>query len=153
MRKFVKSISYAFVAQVVSLMVSVFMSFFVSKYMTIESYGYYQLFLFYSTYVGIFQFGTSEGTYLENGGKLYSELDFQKLKELFLSVLSIVVFVLLILLCGIQFFESNKSKKEVLIIIALYAIVHFFVVFFGMLKQAVNETENEYLEYDGEVRP
>ena len=55
--------------------------------MSIDGYGYYQLFLFYSTYVGLFQFGVSEGVYLENGGKKFSQLNHLSLSNCFLILL------------------------------------------------------------------
>lgn len=141
MSKIIKSISYAVIAQIVSLVVSAFMTFFVSRYMTVEYFGYYQLFLFYSTYVGIFQFGTSEGTYLENGGKDYIELDYSDLKALFLNVLLMQICVLLIVQFAVQSLEGNANKKVVIGLILIYALAHFFVMYYGMLLQAVNQTE------------
>lgn len=40
-----------------------------------EEYGYCQLHLFYSSYVGFLHFGWNDGIYLRYGGKNYIELD------------------------------------------------------------------------------
>lgn len=46
----------AFAAQGVSMLVSVVMSLLVPKFMGVESYGYWQLFIFYVGYSGFFSF-------------------------------------------------------------------------------------------------
>ena len=141
MKKFTKSVSVAFIAQIVSLLVSAFMSFFVSKFMTVEMYGYYQLFLFCTTYVGIFQLGISEGNYLENGGKLRSELDKGDLKNQFISMSIFQIILLGILFAGISLLETNSNKVLVYSFAILYSIAHLWVMFFGLTLQAINETE------------
>lgn len=141
MRRILKSLSVAFVAQIVSLMVSVFMSFFVSKVMSVEGYGYYQLFLFYSTYVGITQIGISEGLYLEHGGKKYEELPMGDSKNLFFSTLIIQCIILVVLFTGVSIFENNADRKLVVFLDIIYAVAYLWVTFFGLQLQAVNETE------------
>lgn len=141
MSKLIKSMSYAVVAQGVSLLVSIFMSFFVSRYMSIDGYGYYQLFLFYSTYVGLFQFGVSEGVYLENGGKKFSQLESPKLKQLFFNTFFVELIVLAVACSILGSLTSDNNKKYVILLIALYSVTYLFVMYFGMLLQAVNLTE------------
>lgn len=141
-RKLVKSMSYAFVAQVVSLLVSMFMSFFVSRFMLVSDYGYYQLFLFYSTYVSLLQFGASEGVYLENGGKRYDQLDYPMLKKLFLNVLAVDSMMLLVIGTLYTRLSGDIAKSFIIVLICLYAIANFFVTYFGMLLQTVNRTED-----------
>lgn len=133
--------SYAVIAQAISLLVSVFMSFFVSKFMTVGGFGYYQLFLFYSTYVGLFQFGISEGVYLENGGKTYESLHYPELKQLFINSL-ITEAILLVIFCGGFFaLTDDIGKKYIVLFIAAYAVAYLLVMYFGMLLQSVNKTE------------
>lgn len=141
MKKVFKSMSYAFIAQIISLLVSVFASFFVSKFMTISGFGYYQLFLFYSTYVGLLQFGVSEGVYLECGGKRYQELNYVELKQLFMNALIAETAVLLVGIPVAQAFEDDSNRKVIIILLAIYAITYLFVTYFGLLLQAVNKTE------------
>jgi O-antigen/teichoic acid export membrane protein len=53
----------------------------VPKLIGVEDYGYWQLYLFYSSYVGFLHFGWNDGIYLRYGGKEYKELN----KGLFFS--------------------------------------------------------------------
>lgn len=141
MRKFMKSISVAFIAQIVSLLVSVFMSFFVSKFMSVEMYGYYQLFLFCTTYVGIFQLGISEGNYLENGGKSLSTINKGDLKNQFLSISILQIAILGVLFVVLNIMEPDTNKLTAYTFAILYSIAHLWVMYFGLTLQAINETE------------
>lgn len=60
----------AFAAQFISLSVSVVMSLLVPKIVGVADYGYWQLFMFYTTYSGFFHLGLNDGVYLINGVSL-----------------------------------------------------------------------------------
>ncbi len=142
MKSLFRSTSYAFIAQVVSLLVSVIMSFVVSRFMEVSSFGYYQLFLFYSTYSSIIQFGVSEGVYLENGGKEYLNLDWAELKQLFTNTMLVINCLLIIVSFVLIMLTDNHNKRIVIGFVCLYAIVNFIVSYFGFILQTVNRTED-----------
>lgn len=75
MGQILKNISYSFSANLISLMVSVCMVMFVPKFLTVEDYGLWQLFLFYFSYLGFLHFGWEDGIYLRYAGKGFHELD------------------------------------------------------------------------------
>ncbi|MCP2037707.1 hypothetical protein [Chryseobacterium sp. HSC-36S06] len=54
--------------------------------MTVESFGYWQLFLFYSSFVGFFHLGLNDGIYLRYGGKNYSKINKSLLKGQFIML-------------------------------------------------------------------
>lgn len=66
---------YAFAVQGISLLLSMMMSLVVPKILGEEQFSYWQLFLFYVSYVGFFSFGFIDGIYLRYGGKRYEDLD------------------------------------------------------------------------------
>lgn len=66
---FIKNILYAFLAQGIALFLSVLMSLIVPKILGVEQYSYWQLFIFYTGYVGFFHFGLNDGVYLRLGGQ------------------------------------------------------------------------------------
>jgi O-antigen/teichoic acid export membrane protein len=70
-----RKISYTVSANLVRLVVSVLLSFFVPKLLGLTDYGYWQLYMFYVGYTGFFQFGWADGLYLRYGGKYYPQLD------------------------------------------------------------------------------
>lgn len=55
----------AFAAQGVSFLASVAMSLIVPKVLGVETYGYWQLFVFYASYSGFFMLGLNDGVYLD----------------------------------------------------------------------------------------
>ena len=94
MNEFGKSIrrklGYSFGANIVSLIVSVLSVSFVPRYMSIEDYGLYQLFLFYFGYIGFLHFGVFGGAIIRYAGSLYSELDYTILKTQCIILFSIL---------------------------------------------------------------
>jgi O-antigen/teichoic acid export membrane protein len=78
---FMKNFSYTLSSNLVSMIISTIVILVVPKLIGIEDYGYWQLYLFYSSYVGFLHFGWNDGIYLRYGGKEYKELD----KDLFFS--------------------------------------------------------------------
>jgi O-antigen/teichoic acid export membrane protein len=78
---FVKNLSYTIYSNLIALIASTLIVLLVAKLIGVEDYGYWQLFLFYSTYVGLLHFGWNDGIYLRYGGEAYSALD----KKLFYS--------------------------------------------------------------------
>lgn len=99
-KRILKNFSYSITANLISLLTSVAVTFIAPKLLSIEEYGYWQLFMFYSIYVGFLHFGWNDGIFLRYGGKDYNDLDKQKFHSqfysffLFQSVLS-VMFLLL----------------------------------------------------------
>lgn len=76
---FIKNLLYAFVAQGLSFILSALMSIIVPKVLSVNDFGYWQLFIFYTSYVGFFHFGFNDGIYLLNGGKNYDELNYNEI--------------------------------------------------------------------------
>lgn len=72
--KFLSNLKFAFTAQLVSLTLSILLSLVAPKILGVEMYSFWQLFIFYTTYVNIFHFGISDGLYLRLGGKSISRL-------------------------------------------------------------------------------
>ena len=75
--KFLSNLKFAFTAQLVSLTLSILLSLVAPKILGVEMYSFWQLFIFYTTYVNIFHFGISDGLYLRLGGKKYKSLNYR----------------------------------------------------------------------------
>lgn len=92
---FMKNFSYTLSSNLISLLISTVVTLIVPKLIDVDEYALWQLYLFYSSYVGFLHFGWNDGIYLRYGGKEYNELD----KELFFSQF----YMLLILQVSIAF--------------------------------------------------
>lgn len=79
-KKAVTSFKYTFLAQVIALVLSVIKSILLPRILPIDEYGYWQIYVLYSTYVGIFMLGFNDGVYLIYGKYQYKELPFKKLR-------------------------------------------------------------------------
>lgn len=139
--KLANNLFYAMSAQTLALILNIIMTLLVSKFISIEQFSYWQLFLFYSSYVGFFHLGLSDGLYLRLGGKKYEELDYEligseiKLSIIIESVLSIIIIVFSSL------FISDSSKEYVFLCTGVYLVVANAFWIIGYVFQAVNQTK------------
>lgn len=137
---FIQNILYAFAAQAVALLLSILMSLIVPKILGIEEYAYWQLFLFYTNYVGFFHFGLNDGIYLRLGGKKYEELDYSLIGTQ-IKISTIFQFVLASLVIIISYFLVDDAERIfVLICTGIYLVLHNLHCFIGFMFQAVNKT-------------
>jgi O-antigen/teichoic acid export membrane protein len=96
---FIKKVAYAISANLISLLVSVVTTLIVPKFFGdgVAQYGYFQIYLFYTGYIGFFHFGWCDGIYLRDGGKNYTDLDKSLYSGQFwlLSVLQLLIATLI----------------------------------------------------------
>lgn len=107
---FVKNFSYTLVSNLISMIVSVLIVLIIPKLIGVQEYGYWQLYLFYSSYVGFLHFGWDDGIYLRYGGKEYKELN----KGLFFSqfyMLLIFQLIIAFIIFSISIFSLHDINK------------------------------------------
>ena len=80
-QKAVSGFKFTLFAQVAALMLSVAKSVILPKIMTVEDYGYWQTYVLYATYVGVFALGFNDGVYLLYGKYQYQDLPFPRLRS------------------------------------------------------------------------
>jgi len=125
-RTVLKNVFYSFGANVISLCISVLMILFVPKFMPIEEYGMWQLFLFYFSYLGFLHFGWEDGIYLRYAGKNYNELDSKLLSGQFYGIIFLQIVEMLIVIMLATFFVGDFIKRNVLICaVGLLVFVNF----------------------------
>lgn len=135
------NVAYAMVAQAISLFLSILMSLFVPKILGIEEFGYWQLFIFYTSYSGMLHFGLFDGMYLRLGGKEYSKLDYNLIGSQFhISIFCQTVILTTIALCAI-ILTDDKNRVFVIVASCLMALVSSISGFVGLIQQAVNKTK------------
>ena len=138
--RFIHNLSFAFTAQLVSLCVSILLSLFAPKILGIKEYSYWQLFIFYTNYVNLAQFGIVDGIYLRTGGKEYKNLDFPLIKTeyLYFGLLQLIAFAIVIIF---SLFTKDQDKSIVFICVGIYLVIYNMSRFLGYIFQAVNETK------------
>lgn len=77
MNRILKNLVYVASANLLTFGISAITTFFVPRYLGVENYGYFQLYIFYITYAyaGVLHFGWVDGILLRYGGDYYDRLD------------------------------------------------------------------------------
>lgn len=134
----IKNISYSFFANAVSMAVSVIMVVLLPKLLSITDYGYWQLYLFYTSYLGFFHFGWLDGIYLRYGGAYFEKLD----KILFTGqLLGLFIFECVIAVVGsiaISFIIQDVNMVSVLQYTCLVLVPVIIYTFDSFILQITN---------------
>ncbi|MDP4551666.1 oligosaccharide flippase family protein [Alkalihalobacillus macyae] len=140
-KRFYSNLVFAFIAQLTSFLLSATMALIVPKILGLEGFGYFQLYIFYTSYVGLFHLGLNDGIYLKNGGAKYNELNFEKIGPqfwvafLFHSFLAVIIIVLSIVYIDVW------DRIWVYILTAISIPLINSIGFLGYIFQAVNKTK------------
>ena len=114
------------------------MSIIFPKVLSMEAFGYWQIFLFYSSFVGFFHFGFSDGVYLRYAGRNFDYLNFSLIKGQFL-ILCAIQFILSFCFLAYQYFFGQKDFREIVLFLVMFMIINNLTSFITGLFQAVNK--------------
>ena len=135
---FIKNFSYTLSSNLLSLVISTLVVLIIPKLIGVEEYGYWQLYIFYTSYIGFLHFGWNDGIYLRYGGKEYDSLDkkkfFSQYYMLFTSQLLIGVLISIYALLFVQ--GENRVFIVQMTSIALVIVNSRYMLLF--LLQATN---------------
>ncbi|MFF2286150.1 oligosaccharide flippase family protein [Peribacillus butanolivorans] len=141
MNKGIRNISYTFMAQGITLLISLIKALWIPKMLGVEEFSYWQLYVFYSSYVGFFQFGINDGIYLRYGGAKFNDLNKELFRSQFwlltLSQLSLAVF--LILISG-SF--SDDIRSNIWVYTSLCLLISGVSAFFWFIFQSTNRIKD-----------
>jgi len=105
-----KNISFTLIAQFSSIIVSLIFSVGVTKIFRVEEYGYWQLFILYSSYFGFLHFGICDGLYLKLGGRKFNSLNSNNTSNQFLYYF-VIQLCISILFFGISIILVDDAIK------------------------------------------
>ena len=71
LKSLITNSGYAIFSNLLSMLISALVVLVLPKVVGVASYGYWQLYLFYVSYVGFFHLGWIDGIYLKYGGQHY----------------------------------------------------------------------------------
>lgn len=135
---FVKNFGYSIFANVISLLISVTLVVILPKAIGVEDYGYWQLYLFYVSYIGFFHLGWSDGVYLRIGGNTYDNLDKKVINTQFWYLTIMQIIIMLLIGAVIIFFIKDANKLYILILTILNCIFMVPKAFLVYVLQATN---------------
>lgn len=119
-RKITRNIAIVMIAQIISLLVSVVVSFLVPKSIDEYQYAYWQTYVLYSGYVGVLHFGLLDGIILRYSQYDFEELDKKIMRSQFgILFLSTSVIAILISLFALVFMEGTWQQIVVLLSISV----------------------------------
>lgn len=137
MKNGLKNLSISFVANLITIIVSFVVTLFLPKIISVEQYGYWQVYLFYSTYVGILHLGLNDGIYLRYGGSEYSKLDFELFHGQFKLLFNFELIAMLILMFVSGIF-CNGAYKYIWFSLGICAFLTNLRYMYVYILQATN---------------
>ena len=139
MKSFIKKASMSTFSNFFVLIVSIFSTLVFPKVLSINDYSYWQLYVFYTSYVTLAGLGIIEGVYLIYGGKNYEELDKSILSfcTYFLTILLSVIFLIIYIVS--LFIVKNDMTKLVILFTCINGIIFNIRVFPLFVFQATNK--------------
>ena len=139
-RRITKDFLIAAVAQGFGFILGVVTSLIVPKLLSLESFGYWQLFLFYSSFVGFFHFGLNDGVYLIKGGQSRRDINGKEIRSQFAFGVGFQLLIALALVIMAMAGVFGVDREFVIMATAGYLLVSNATSFLGLLLQAMNET-------------
>ncbi|MBO0452039.1 hypothetical protein [Candidatus Enterococcus murrayae] len=144
-KNLLKNINYTVTANFLVLGISVILNLFVPKFIGIKEYSYWQLYVFYSSYVGFLHFGWLDGIYLKNGGKEYDELDRPSLGSQFWYLFLFELILSTIMISLAITFSNSSNKTIILILTASVSVIKNLCTFILYIFQSTNRIK-EYAQ-------
>lgn len=131
----------AFIAQGFSFSLSIIQSLLVPKILGLKDYSYWQLFIFYSSYVGFFHLGLNDGVYLIKGGQSRDQIDKSSVFTQFIIGLALEVFEAMIIVITCRLMNFDQERLFIINCTAVFLIVQNSALYFMFILQAMNETK------------
>ncbi|MBJ8325405.1 hypothetical protein [Streptococcus pacificus] len=141
----IKNFSYIITSNFLNLFVSTLVILVLPKVIGVASYGYWQLYTFYLTYIGFFHFGWCDGIYLKFGGKNYNDLNKQYFFSQFFQFSSFQLILSILVLLYSIFVIQNFEEKYIMIAISVNFLITNIRQFFIFLLQTTNQIKQSSL--------
>lgn len=144
-KSIIKNLYYTVAANFATLGISVLLNLFVPKLLGVTEYSYWQLYVFYSSYVGFLHFGLIDGIYLKIGGEEYENLDKRNLGSQFwyLTFFEIIISIGVIIWANFALAANNKSL--ILMMTAVVSVITIAKTYVLYIFQTTNRIK-EYAQ-------
>ena len=137
-KSFIKNMSYVISSNLISLIVSTLVVLIIPKLIGVEEYGYWQLYIFYSSYVGFLHFGWNDGIYLRFGGEEYKNLDKRLFHSQFIELLISQILIGILIWGASIIFIVDINRGFILKMIAIAMILVNTTLMLFYILQATN---------------
>lgn len=133
------NISFAVLSQVITILKNIFVSLALPKILPIDGFGYWQLFILYASFVGIFHFGITDGMYLRISKSKNEDVSPKQIKGQFRLLVLIDFFISLILIGILCLCNIQGDRFIVMIMIGVYLVFANIEWYLGHLFQAIEK--------------
>lgn len=128
------------VSQILVLVLGILKSVLIPVVLGIQDFAYWQIYVFYIGYVGLFTLGFNDGLYLRYGGSDYVELRNGRVRaaiRLYIGYLFVVT-ALMLLVCML---ERDSNKRIALYLACLNIVVMGVIAVFSLVLQATGRLQ------------
>lgn len=137
-KNFIHNFFYSLSSNITGLAISLLITLVLPRFLGLTEYSYWQLYIFYSNYIGFFHLGWNDGIYLRYGGRKYSSLDRDVFFSQFLSQMFLqMIFAIVIIGIG-KHVISEPLKGDVVFSISFCLVLTNIRYFFLYILQATN---------------
>jgi O-antigen/teichoic acid export membrane protein len=144
-RKLLKNINYTVSANFLVMGISIILNLLVPKYIGVKEYSFWQLYVFYVSYIGFFHFGWLDGIYLKIGGENYEDLPLRELGTQFWYFLIFQLLLALSVIIYISIIPFNSNKFTILFFSSIVLVVTNCKSFILYIFQSTNRIK-EYAQ-------
>lgn len=145
---FLSNYAYLVTSNLLTIIVSILMILVLPKVIGVTEYSFWQLYLFYVSYVGIFHFGWIDGIYLKYGGSIYSQLDHKKFYSQIVSLSFSQVVIAAILFSLTYFYELGEDRVFIFLMLAGVLVMTNIRYLFIYILQATNKIkESSFISF------
>lgn len=123
LKELIRNFSYTIFSNFISLAISSLVVLIIPRFIGIKAYGYWQLYIFYTTYVGVLHFGWLDGIYLRYGGAKYEKLNMQLFHSQFIQLaLMQLIMGVIIGVYAINIHDTNMTYIFIMTAVAMILI-------------------------------
>ena len=138
----IKNVGISILAQAVSLVVSILINLIVPILIDEYQYSYWQTYVLYIGYVGIFHFGVFDGIMLRYSQYDYEQLNKKRIRSQLYLLLIIDSLLALVVLVGSQFIFKNGIYKNISVFVAIGIITKNLYTYATYTYQMTNRIKS-----------
>ena len=125
-------------ANIVTLFISLVMQLFLPKILGVRQFSYWQLYLFYGTYIMYSSLGWCDGLYLKYGGKDYDSLDSHTIAGQFWYLLVYQTIFATVFSCVFMWFNPSIDRRFVILLSFISTAINIMRFMLQYILQSTN---------------
>lgn len=136
-----KGFRYVLVSQAVVLALGLLKAFFIPMLLSVSNYGYWQIYVFYTVYVGLFGLGFNDGLYLRYGGHDLSSLPLKTIRPA-IHIYVLLLFIGSLIFAWIYSHDVDPNRRVIMYLVAANIVVMGLLAIFSQTLQATNQLKS-----------